>query len=49
MLCLLLSFGAFSGSAFTYSVRLGVFLLLTFGGACFLEKVYQPWVRKAIG
>ncbi|MBF9220274.1 acyltransferase family protein [Hymenobacter ruricola] len=49
LLCLILSFSAFSGSGLTYCVRLAVFLLLTFSAAYFLEKVYQPRVRKAIG
>ncbi|MBD2721341.1 acyltransferase family protein [Hymenobacter armeniacus] len=49
LLTLILSYQGFSGSGFTYCVRLAVFLLVTVVASYYLEKVYQPWVRKAIG
>lgn len=49
LLTLILSYQGFSGSGFTYFVRLVVFFLLTLVASYFLEKVYQPWAKKVIG
>jgi peptidoglycan/LPS O-acetylase OafA/YrhL len=39
---------AFSGSATTFMLRLVVFLMMALGGAYWLEKVFQPWIRKKL-
>ena len=39
----------FSGSPFTFLVRAVLYLALTFFAATWLEKVFQPWIKKRLG
>jgi len=39
----------FSGSLFSFLVRLGAFLFLTVVSSFMLEKRFQPWIKKLIG
>jgi peptidoglycan/LPS O-acetylase OafA/YrhL len=38
----------FSGSSLTFFLRLAAFLLLAVGSAYWLEKTFQPWVKKRL-
>lgn len=39
----------FSGSALTFLVRAPIYLVLTYLAATWLDKVFQPWVKKRLG
>jgi len=39
----------FSGSVLTFTVRAVVYLALTIAAATWLDKVFQPWVRRWLG
>lgn len=39
----------FSGSGLTFLVRAAIYLALTFLAATWLDKIFQPWVKKRLG